>query len=655
MSVSRAAWASERRAHRVAYVVTVLSCVVASVLTMLSASSARAQSGDCRLAAETTSVVLGQVFRLEATCHAQGAEVGMPELDVSDFEVMSRQVSRPMQFTFGVGGQQQIVESTTRLALLVRPRREGRFEVGPASASVGGTRITSGTITIRVGGSGAPGQLAPQPGQLMNPGQNPGQTPGQPVTPPGSEGPPAGPLDGAVYDDQAFLRTVIDRHEAVVGQQITVTFYLYVRSLATQPQITQQPSTDGFWVHDLLDRNAPPDAVMQRVGSTSFRVYTLRRFAAFPLREGDLTIGAMEMHVPVGNPLDMIFGAPQADLVRTSVPVQVTVRPLPAGAAAGAPVHVGALTVEATLDRAQVPTGDAVTLDLHMTGRGQVDAIDTPPLSIDGLRVLQPEIDQRTSVTSERVGGDRSVRWLLVPERPGTYTLGPFRWAVFDPDTSTWSVAEAPALTLVAAGNPTAVPTTTDPTHDETSDAVDAPDADEAAAFGPVRTSSSFARRSARLASTPLFAVGLALGPLALLITGLVFLGRRRNAANAHAGAADRAARDARRKLDDAERAIGARDTRAFYGAITQALKQGLEVRLGRAVGSLTHVELKRMLVERGMTSVLAARVKDELEGAEMARFSAAGGEEKEMRSTLDRTRGIFDELQRFTPSQEDE
>jgi flagellar motility protein MotE (MotC chaperone) len=136
----------------------------------------------------------------------------MPELDLSDFEVMSRQVSRPMQFTFGVGGQQQIVESTTRLALLVRARREGRFEVGPASAVVGGTRISSGTITISVG-AGAGGTNG-QPAPLTNPGA------GQPSTPPGSNGPPAGPLDGAIYDDQAFLRTVVDRHEAELRQSV---------------------------------------------------------------------------------------------------------------------------------------------------------------------------------------------------------------------------------------------------------------------------------------------------------------------------------------------------------------------------------------------------------------------------------------------------
>jgi hypothetical protein len=335
------------------------------------------------------------------------------------------------------------------------------------------------------------------------------------------------------------------------------------------------------------------------------------------------------------------------------VPVDITVRPVSEGAPAGLPVHVGSLSVESALDRAQVPTGDAVTFDLRMTGLGQIDALATPDIEIDGLRVLQPEVDQRTTATNELVGGDRSVRWLLVPERPGTYTIGPFRWAVLDPATGTWSTAEAPARTLVAAGNATQPPP--DVAGADEPEADDAPTEDETAAFGPVRTSSSFARRSAWLASTPWFGLGLAVGPLALVVTSLVLLQRWRSAARMEAGAADRAARDARKKLDDAAKAIEARDTRAFYAAVTQALKQGLETRLGRAIGSLTHAELKRLLVDRGMPNALATKIKDELEGAEMARFSAAGGEEKEMRTTLERVREIFAETLRFTPSAEDE
>ncbi len=579
-------------------------------------------------------------------CRGQGAELGAPEIDLSAFDVMSRQATQPMQFSFGFGGQRQMIESSSRLVVLASARREGSYQVGPATVALGGQRLTSNAVTVSVGGAGASGG----PGAVTGPGTS------TPPAAPIDTSPPSGPLDGAVYDDQAFLRTVVDRREAIVGQQVTVTFYLYVRSLAAQPQITQQPATDGFWVHDLLDRSATPEPVAQRVGGASFRVYTLRRLAAFPLREGELSIGTMEMQVPIGSPIDVIFGSSQGVLTRTSTPVTITVHAPPAGAAPGMPVHVGTLAAEATLDRAQVPTGDAVTLELHLSGVGQVDAIPTPRVQADGLRVLQPEVQYRTTVDRERVGGDRRIRWLIVPERAGDYTLGPFRWAVFDPSAGAWSVVEASALRLTAVGNAT-TPAAPPSGGSSSADASGASpeQTGESVAFGPVRTTSSFTRRATRLASSWWYEVALLVGPLAIVVTLLVFAGRRRSARRAKAGASDRATREARALLGDARAAIASSDTRAFYAAITQALRRIVEIRLERAIGSLTHAQLRRDLVDAGMDAALAERVKEELEGAEMARFSAAGGEPKEMDAALARSQALFAALERFTPREEED
>jgi len=301
---------------------------------------------------------------------------------------------------------------------------------------------------------------------------------------------------------------------------------------------------------------------------------------------------------------------------------------------------------------AQGRPGDAWSLAGRLRGTGQVEAITRPSLAVDGLRILQPEVDQHTTVQSERVGGEKSVRWLIVPERAGTFVLGPFRWAVFDPATQAWSVAEAPALTLTAAGNPTQPATSgVEPVEPEVGDPTD----DETASFGPVRTESVFARRSARVASSLLYLLALAVGPLALALTALASLVRKRRATQAAAGAGERRARDARRKLDEADAAIVARDTRGLYGTVTQSIRGALEARLGHAIGSLTHGELKRMLAERGMAVALAKRIAEELEGAEMARFSSAGGEESEMRAALGRARELVAEIQRFVPTEDDE
>jgi hypothetical protein len=87
---------------------------------------------------------------------------------------------------------------------------------------------------------------------------------------------------------------------------------------------------------------------------------------------------------------------------------------------------------------------------------------------------------------------------------------------------------------------------------------------------------------------------------------------------------------------------------------VAQALKELLEAKLGRAVGSLTHPELRRMLALRGMDAPLADAVVDELEGSDFARFSAVGVRPDEMKSCLERTRGHVAGIDRFQPKPEE-
>src|SRR5690606_25213348 len=83
--------------------------------------------------------------------------------------------------------------------------------------------------------------------------------------------------------------------------------------------------------------------------------------------------------------------------------------------------------------------------------------------------------------------------------------------------------------------------------------------------------------------------------------------------------------------------------------------KELLEAKLGRPVGSLTHAELGRALVARGMREELAQRVVDELESCDFARFSAAGIRGEEMESCLARTKELLGELDRFPATKEEE
>ncbi len=281
-------------------------------------------------------VEVGQAFQLEVRAEVTGAANAQVELpDLTPFDVIGRQVSNPVQFSFGFGNRTRLVQSTTVHRLTLRARQAGTYQIAPATVVAQGQRFESNPITLEVGSGGPVTQVGP------------GAQPDPSTTNP----PPGAAIDGATFDPNGFVRTVIDHADPYVGQQVTVTVYLY----APQPvqgnlQITQEPTTDGFWVQDLLPPSRSLEGRMQEVRGQRFYVYVLRRLAAFPLRAGELTIGPTGATVSQGGIFGSIFGAPRGPLNLGGVPVTVEARALPAEHRPAGEVHVGTLSLTAELD-----------------------------------------------------------------------------------------------------------------------------------------------------------------------------------------------------------------------------------------------------------------------------------------------------------------
>lgn len=641
-----------RRGARSVLVALATWALATWALAAFSAPVVHAQSATLAMTADRTEVALGDVVRLQIRADVVNAEAPDPELpDLAAFDIVSRQLVRPMQFSMGWGGQQTIRQSTSIYTFVLRPRREGRVQLTPARLSIAGHTFQSNPLTIVVGPRGAvppppqpPPTQPPVPTQPFDP-----LAPVQPVPVPPSAPTvdPSRGSDGYVYDDRAFLRTVVDDREPYLGQQITITTYLYVRQPLSQwPTTTHEPTTDGLWVQDLLPPTRTPDPTVQTIQGVPFHAYVMRRIAAFPLREGDLTIGAMSLNIMQGSPFDALLGQQQPPLDRTGVPVQVHVRSLPEAGRPAGTIHVGALTLEASLDRAQVPTGDAVTLTLRATGTGQIASLHVDDPSFPGVSVLSPQIDTEVTAPGDRVTGTRTYEWLIVPEQPGTHAIPPFRIGVFDPRTGEYSVAASAALTLTAAGNAAVAlpePVDTMPTDDVTADATP---------LGPVRTESALERHRTHLAREPWFPWTVGLFPVAWV----VFLGarslRRRVRREGERVTPAKVAREAKKRLQTAEERAKASDTRGFYGALALAISAVVEGKLGESVGSLTRPQLRKRLAERGMNEALAEKVAAELEGADFARYSTSGGAATEMDAALARARDILAELDRFVATE---
>lgn len=583
---------------------------------------------------------VGEPFTLEVRVEATNANVTSVDApDLSQFDVLSQRVARPMTFSFGFGGTQQFVQATTVYTYELSARHAGHFTFAPARAIVSGHAYAGNAIAIEITGTGG----------ASIPPTNGGTDPGAgftPAGPPGGNAPPAGTLDGAQFDPQGFVRTVVDKPRPYVGEQVTVTIYLYVRGgVRSAPVASREAAADGFWVHDLLPPQRTLEATDQMVSGVPFRVYVLRRFAAFPLQPGTLTIGAMHVACDVGSVFDIFGTSPIRSFERDGVPVSVDAQPLPDAGRPRGDVYVGHYTVTNALDRTQAATGDAVTMTATVRGTGNLRDVRLPTPSVDGLTFLEPQLRDNVESPNDLVGGTRVVEWLVVPQRAGHFTIPPLGVATFDPQTATFGRVESTALTLVAAGQPLAGSPggDTPPPDGATPPPADAP------RFGALRGDSALLRRTPTVSSRAFYPWAAGAFPTAFL--GLLAFGalRRRALQSRERGAPERLVRSARKRLAAAESIANAGDAPAFYGEVTRSLLAVLEVRAGEPLAGLTHAALRRHLVTRGMADDLAVRIAEELDGADFARFSAAGTSREEMERTMDRVQALLERIDRFS------
>ncbi|HEX5656077.1 MAG TPA: BatD family protein [Polyangiales bacterium] len=582
------------------------------VVLLLGFFAARAEAQPkITMSASSNRVSVGEPFAIEVRIQTDGDEPDKVDLpDLGEFELLGRSTSRPFSFSFGFGGQRQRSQSQTIYGFTLRTDAPGAHVIRPAIMTVGGRRIATGSLTILVvdpaGSAGIQGvddalKNLNDVGALIRKNSN--------------EPPPVdGALDGATFDNTMFVRTVVDKKRAYLGEQVTVTLYLYLRGqLSDSPQISREPTLDGFWSHDLLPMQRSLGGVRQEVNGRVFNAFVLRKFAAFPLRPGTLEIGPPTIEVGGGNSLFDLFNGPSQPIKREGIKVAVEALPLPAQPSPGSPTYTGALQLEATLEPAQAKVGDAVTLRVVAKGSGNLRGLTLPNPSVRGLDTLAPQIDDQIASPLDRLGGQRTFRWLLLPRQPGTQIVPSFIVDAFDPQSGTYQTVRSNPLTLTVTGSGEAI----EPEKPTSAEATPQ--------FGPLRPESALRRRSTPLSQEGFFWPSVLAAPALL---ALAFLGRslrRRVQARRAAGRDTPGQREVTHKLEQAAQAGATGDARAALGLLASALKKALELKLGEPIGGMTSRALEGLLGARGFDPQLQQRVMSQLGALEAARFDPAG------------------------------
>lgn len=394
----------------------------------MSAAAAPAAEPLVNATLEPARITMGQSAELTITSSgSSNAPVALPEVNGLDFRVL------------GQSHRVEIVRGATLVstAIMVRvtPRAAGIY-------TIPGITPQSQPLVLRVDPEDAPGRPS-GPGNLNSA--------------PHAEGIRMTP------DGSAYVRLVLPKREAFVGESIPVEIEVgmrngFVNSLNGLPTLS---GTD-FTLNNL---SRQPERTPKILDGREFTLLTWHSVLA-PIKPGKFSLSVespltvrvqtrpareSRLEDALGDPfLQNYFGVTVSkDITVTSPVMELTVLPLPAeGRPPDFSGAVGSFKIADDLSSSTAAAGDPLTLRLHVTGAGNFDRVDSAMLDhLDAWKTYPPKSSFKAS---DPVGfrGEKTFEQPLIAAHSGPQTIPGLSFSYFDPSTRRYEVARSAPLAV---------------------------------------------------------------------------------------------------------------------------------------------------------------------------------------------------------------
>lgn len=549
---------------------------------------------DVRAAVSRTQVRVGDTVELSLSVTREGrggGDVPEPEMPagVEDaFEVANCMPGVRRSIDMFRGEQQH----TRTLECVLIAEKPGEYSLGFAVADAD-RRVQSNVVEVRVVGDAAPA-----------------------VSSATQEDAPSPEVFERLRQQGIAVVSGVDKTTAFVGEQITYRLDLYEARNFLDPHFRSPPTFKDFLTQEL-----PVDEPkVESRGGMRFRIRPGIRRALFAQRAGSLEIGGAEVAIGLRGR-------------QRSEPISIEVKPLPAeGQPTGfSPNNVGQYSLRASIDRTSVPVGEPFTYTVVLEGEGNIEVVDPGDWTLpEGVRRYDPKIETKLRGTTE-VGGERTYRFLMIPERAGTLEIAAPHFDYFNPARERYEVARAEPITLEVLGDAPELDAAKG-----TTPSAGAPDAVGDAAFAPIIAVDRVPRRrpEAPWLTARRWFYGMLAVPLFALAGWIGGVAWRRLGPDDRARAKALATRRRRILEEQAQQTLESGE--GFHGAIASLLQEVALERAGAEGVGLPRPRLLDLLERRGMSEDDCRALERLLDACDAARFGAARGTASERRALLD-------------------
>jgi len=372
-------------------------------------------------------VIVGERFQLQYSINSSASGFSAP--DLSAFEIYSG----PNQST-----SVQIVNGNYSQALtysfILAPKKEGKATIGPATIVVGNGKVKSNAVELEVLKGGATTK------------QQGGNTAGNNAS--GSN---------VNAGDNLFIRAIVDKSKAYLGEQITVTYKIYSKYNQISFSELKFPTFNGYYSEEI--KSIKNDKLIpENYNGSTYYTAELKKTLLFPQKSGKLEVPSLDAtclvreKVQAQSIYDQFFGGSyrDAEVKIRSKSLQLEILPHPAsGKPADFNGAVGDFSIAAKTDKTTLKAGDAVNYKITLSGKGNLKLLENLPIQFPTeFEVYDPQVTDEIRVTDGGMSGKRTFEYLMIPRAGGSYALGPFTFSYFDPIRKTYQTTTIPKIVL---------------------------------------------------------------------------------------------------------------------------------------------------------------------------------------------------------------
>jgi len=391
-------------------------------------------------------IIVGEPFQIVYEINANGQGFRAPEFD--NFEVLAGPFTSSSSEVRIMNGQQSVSVSNTYTFTLVA-RTAGTFSILPASITVGGNKISSNGLSIKV--------LPPDEKSKSQQQQQQQNSANGTVTAP------------SISSNDLFIKTIISRTTVFEQEAVLLTYKLYINPSINLANCRAKkiPDFEGF-MKQQIDIPANQSFSYENLDGRNYATAELYKVVLYPQKSGSLRIDAANFEAVLrienrrNQPrsiFDDFFNDPYIDVNRNiSAPATtINVTSLPSGKPAGFSGAVGQFSLTPSISAQNVKANEAITLKVVISGSGNMKMIANPEIKFPAsFEIYDPKVTNDFKTTTSGVSGTKAIEYMAIARQAGDYEIPATAFSYFDTNSGSYKSLQIPAYNLhIAKGDGT--------------------------------------------------------------------------------------------------------------------------------------------------------------------------------------------------------